>query len=371
MQRRRAIAGIIVLLACASAPAQVAFKEIPAPNIWIGNMSADGRVGVGISLAAGQGKTVDGYRWTADGGVENIGGFQGYGIIVSRDGKTIVGHILNSDGYSEAAIWLGGKNWRLLGRVPGQSPDKESKVMSIVAGVSGDGSVVVGYVKFETLTHACRWDAQNGAAVDLGSFWGQSSQVQGVSADGRVMVGWNYNPKGTFPYDGRQGVIFWDGTERLMHPFGLAGEAVAANNAGSIIVGRFDPTNSYTGYRKPTTYRYTEWDGKFEDLGAASSESTLIDINQYTSRPLGLSDDGEVVGGDTGFLTGKVASLWTRQTGMVRVGQWLTAQGVTAHEGWVLLQTTYVSPDGKFIQGLGYKPQIGNDVYGSWIVTLP
>jgi uncharacterized membrane protein len=229
-------------------------------------------------------------------------------------------------------------------------------------------SVVVGYVKFESFTHACRWD-QNGA-TDLGLF-GDSSQVQGVSADGNVMVGWNYKPKVAFPYDGRQGVLFWEGTERLLHPFGLAGEAVAANNVGSIIVGRFDPTNSYTGYRLPTTYRYTEWDGKFQDLGAASSENPLIDINQYTSRPVSLSDDGEVVGGDTGFLTGKVASLWTRQTGMVRVGQWLTAQGVTAHQGWVLLQTTYVSPDGKFIQGLGFKPQVGNnEVYGSWIVTL-
>jgi uncharacterized membrane protein len=174
----------------------------------------------------------------------------------------------------------------------------------------------------------------------------------------------------TFPYDGRQGVMFWEGMERLLHPFGLAGEAVASNDVGSIIVGRYVPTNSYSGYRLPTTYRYTEWDGKFEDLGAAASENALIDSNQYTSRPVALSDDGEVVGGDTGASTMSVASLWTRQTGMVRVGQWLTAQGVTAHDGWILLQTKYVSPDGKFIQGIGYKPQVGNDHYGSWIVTL-
>jgi len=73
-------------------------------------MSADGSVGVGISAVNQAGNTVDGFRWTPGGGVENIGGYQLYPITVSRDGKTIVGHVLDSGGNSEAAIWLGGKN---------------------------------------------------------------------------------------------------------------------------------------------------------------------------------------------------------------------------------------------------------------------
>jgi hypothetical protein len=56
---------------------------------------------------------------------------------------------------------------------------------------------------------------------------------------------------------------------------------------------------------------------------------------------------------------------------MVRVSDWLTTQGITTHQGWRLVDTSYVSPDGKFIEGIGYKPQLGSgDVSGSWIVTL-
>jgi hypothetical protein len=54
---------------------------------------------------------------------------------------------------------------------------------------------------------------------------------------------------------------------------------------------------------------------------------------------------------------------------MVRLTDWLTSQGITAHQGWRLLATTYVSPDGKFIAGIGFKPLAG-EVGGSWIVTL-
>jgi hypothetical protein len=69
----------------------------------------------------------------------------------------------------------------------------------------------------------------------------------------------------------RRGSIWWDGRERLLHAFGWAGEARATNSEGSIIVGQFHPLNQYND--PPTrhgasSYRYTAWDGHFEDLGA-------------------------------------------------------------------------------------------------------
>jgi probable HAF family extracellular repeat protein len=365
---------LFLALAYAPAAAQVTFQEIPAPNVWILSMSADGRVGVGISAVNQAGKTVDGFRWTPEGGVENIGGFQYYGIMVSRDGKTIVGHIADANGNSVAAIWQGGKNWKPLGGLPGQGPDNEAHTLSTAIGVSADGSVIVGNANMgSSTTHAFRWDTQNGM-VDLGAFWGRSSSARAISADGNTIVGYDYNPQATFPVEFKQGVIYWQGLERLLHPFGWAGTAYATNFNGAITVGMYHPTNAYApnaAGRRGTTYRYTAWDGRFEDLGAVATGDPLIDSQQYTSTPSAVSDDGEVVGGSTGVLDAQGASVWMRATGMVRVRDWLISQGIAAAQDWRFLGTTYVSPDGKFIEGIGFKPQVGSaDVGGSWIVTL-
>jgi hypothetical protein len=52
---------------------------------------------------------------------------------------------------------------------------------------------------------------------------------------------------------------------------------------------------------------------------------------------------------------------------MIRVSDYLTANGVTAHNGWTLTRTTYVSPDGKRIAGSGFNPQ---QIINSWVATL-
>ena len=362
---------VFLALACTPARAQVTFQEIPVPNLWILSMSADGRVGVGISAGNQPGNVVDGFRWTPEGGVENIGGYHAFGIIVSRDGKTIVGHVLDSGGNSEMAIWQGGKNWMPLGGIHGQGPDTGAHVLSVATGVSADGSVIVGQATLSSSkTHAVRWDAQNGM-VDLGALFGESSQALAISADANTIVGWDFNRNTNFPLDHRQGVVFWNGLERPLHAFGWAGSAKTTNFNGAIIAGVSHPQDNYVGFGAPTTYLYTAWDGRFEDLGAVSSGNPVIDFNEYTSSPSAMSDYGEVVGGTTGQLVTKGASLWTRATGMVRVSDWLTGLGITTHQGWRLLETTFVSPDGKFIEGVGFKPQIGSgDVGGSWIVKL-
>jgi hypothetical protein len=81
--------------------------------------------------------------------------------------------------------------------------------------------------------------------VDLGAFFGASSQALAVSADASTIVGWNYNPDTNFPLDGRQGVIYWNGMERLLHAFGWAGTALATNFNGAIIAGKWHPSDNY------------------------------------------------------------------------------------------------------------------------------
>jgi probable HAF family extracellular repeat protein len=352
-------AALLLTIRCLPGAAQVTFRGFDVQDAGIDDMSADGSVVVGRYARA----TATAFRWTAA-GIEDIGGDMDR-VRVSRDGKTVVGAALDAQGNRNAAIWMGGKNWKLLGGVPGGAPSDQN--LSAAYDVSADGSVIVGTAyKPQSQPVAFRWDPQHGM-VDLGAI-GDGTTAWAVSADGNVTVGYDHQAGPVYiPYDGRHGTIFWAGTERLLHPFGYAGEARATNQVGSIIVGRFHPENAYTPPKSPTTYLYTSWDGKFEDLGAASLGTPPLLQGEQTSNPQGVSDDGSVVVGDTGFSQ-KVAALWTRETGMVTVYGFLTSKGVTNHVGWTFTVSTYVSPDGKAIAGACFNPA---NIFQSWIVTLP
>jgi probable HAF family extracellular repeat protein len=368
-----AVAVALLLFATADAPAmaQVTFQQFPVREGFINDMSADGSVVVGIWVSSD--KPSQAWRWTVAGGVEDLGGDMDV-VAISRDGKTIVGRAADAQGIKSAAIWQGGKNWRTLGGVPGSVPDGRS-VVSSASGVSADGSVIVGTAQLpNSAFHAFRWNATTGM-VDLGTLQGNSSYARSISADGKTIVGYDQVARNGFSPvpDGRGGAIFWNGLERLLHAFGWAGEARFTNDVGSIIVGEYHPVGGGTlpnGQTRPYvgTYLYTAWDGRFQDLGAVWYENLSEDfaIREYTSSPWGVSDNGQVVVGTTGF-SNLFACFWTPATGMVLVSRYLTDNGVTAHLGWELTAAGYVSPDGKRIAGTGIN---ADGVGYSWIVTL-
>lgn len=161
----------------------------------------------------------------------------------------------------------------------------------------------------------------------------------------------------------------WQGRERLIHPFGYAGAAQATINNGSLIVGEWHPTNNTPGALR-TTYRYGVWDGYMENLGAVK-QNPIIDRTQAASTPYAVSDDGRVVVGlnGSGDEPGqpRQACIWTPETGMIFVSDYLTSKGVTSHNGWIL-SAAAVTPDGKMIAGHGYNPQ---GLPAGWIITLP
>jgi hypothetical protein len=350
-----ALTGVVLAFAPIPAKAQVTFKGFGITNFIVQDMSADGSVAVGKS-----GSSPGALRWTAAGGLEDIGGNMD-AVYISRDGKTIVGSAVDSQGIRNAAIWQGGKNWRLLGGVPGGeasgTADGVNGVLSNGKGVSSNGLVIVGdaYLPDGKFV-AFRWDASKGM-VNLGSLFGRS-QAFGISADGNTIIGREYGSFNPTP-----GVVFWQGIERLLHPFGWTGETLATNNVGSVIVGRFP-----AGARYGTTYLYHAWNGELEDLGAVWPGPPGMNPAEYTSLPRGVSDDASVLGGRTGGAFEVFASIWTRETGMVYVSDYLTSKGVTNHKNWIkFVETTHVSPDGRFIAGSGINPQQSQE---SWIVTL-
>ena len=66
-----------------------------------------------------------------------------------------------------------------------------------------------------------------------------------------------------------------------------------------------------------STYIWTAWDGSFADLGAVQLRQESLRRNTFR-KPYAVSDDGSVVGGDTG-RTEKLAMIWTPDTGMMYV----------------------------------------------------
>ena len=371
----RGTAALLLMLVCELATAQVTFKEFVEYAI-ISDMSADGSVVVGWYDSPGRSSS---FRWTASGGIELITVAEVLANPrISRDGRTIVGTVPDSKGCATAAIWQGGTNWRLLEPFSGVVPSEQNTCTSAAA-VSGDGSVVVGgaYVS-RTKVVTFRWDAQNGM-VNLGTFdegTNSDSRPLGVSADGRTVVGWDYKEgfsppgPGGAAMNGRRGVIWWDGKQRLLHAFGWAGEAWATNHEGSIIVGQFHPidqNNNPLVRHGASTYKYTAWDGHFQDLGAVPVPLGG-DQRNYLSQPYAVSDDGSIVVGESGWIE-KLAAIWTQPTGMIYMTDYLTQLGVTAHQGWYFIRAHYVSPDARTIVGYGQKLAAGPSIR-SWIVTL-
>jgi probable HAF family extracellular repeat protein len=161
--------------------------------------SADGSVVVGYGNSA---SGAEAFRWTSGGGMVGLGNLPGgfvnshaYGV--SANGSVIVGESRVSSTW-EAFRWTQAGGMVSLGDLPG------GNVRSRAYGVSADGSVVVGIGDSAAGYEAFVWDSANGmrtihqvltnAGIDL-TGW-TLTRANGVSADGRAVVGYGTNPLG-------------------------------------------------------------------------------------------------------------------------------------------------------------------------------
>jgi len=119
------------------------------------------------------------YRWSSVSGTAVGLGQNSSAQGVSADGNTIVGQ----QGANEAYRWTSGTGRVGLGDLP------DGDFLSTATGVSGDGSVVVGYGTPAFLqVEAFRWTAGTGMQ-GLGTLFGGKSFANDVSRDGNVIVG--------------------------------------------------------------------------------------------------------------------------------------------------------------------------------------
>ena len=205
-----------------------------------------------------------------------------------------------------------------------------------VTGVSGDGSVVVGYGNGEALS----WS--DGTTTGLG-FLNLSgpSQAFGTNSDGSVVVGMSYYSAFGSPAYAYQAFRSVDGTMSglgfLSSLTGAESVANAVSGDGSVVVGWSQSSNG--AITPGDRYEAFHW--------TASSMTGLGYLpGDYRSIANGTDADGSVVVGYSEGSGPPQAFVWTAATGMVGLG---FLPGATDHSS----VATAVSADGSVIVGGG------------------
>jgi probable HAF family extracellular repeat protein len=303
-------------------------------SIWgyASGVSADGSVVVGVAGNAAGRKCA--FRWTAAGGMQDLGTLGGSGSeanAVSADGSVVVGWAENAARDRRAFRWTAARGIQDLGTLGGD--------WSTARGVSADGSVVVGWAEnAEGWSRAFRWTAAGGMQ-DLGTLGGDESVALGVSADGSVVVGWAYNAAG------QKRAFRWTAAGGIQDLGTLGGDWSTARGVsadGSVVVG--DAWNAAWQWR---AFRWTAAGG-MQDLGTLGGD---------WSEAYGVSADGSVVVGAAWNAAGQERAFrWTASGGMedlnVTYAHLLT-------DGSVLYRAKAISPDGRYIVGQGYNAATG------------
>jgi probable HAF family extracellular repeat protein len=311
-------------------------------------------VGANGAMVVGGFRRGGGFYWMPTTGVVYVGGKDASST--SRDGKAIVGTAFDRQQVSQAAIWQRSAEWKLLGSIaPNAAPC--DNLLSSAYDASADGKVIVGLAwNGCSIARAFRWEESTGM-VDLGStVAGRSSRANGVSGDGRVVVGWQDHATGFRMgarwVDGRQ-TVFTGGAE-------FVGEAFAATTNGSTIVGQV--------CRGGDLLDQSAWSwtaaGGVVCLPPPRIRLPLV----YLGAAYAVSDDGRVIAGAQSFGLDSEAVIWIDRAPHY-LKDYLRANGVpSAFEDWV--NTGFVlgmSRDGRVLVGYGAGPR---DFTG-YVVILP
>lgn len=271
-------------------------------------ISADGSVVVGGGLLK---DTPSGdfhsraFRWTQAGDVQNLGTIAGYlhsrAAGVSADGTVVVGSAFNNA--DELAFrWTQTGGMAGLGMLAGSSS-------SSAKAVSADGSVVVGSSKSGAISQAFRW-TQAGGMMGLGTLSGyDSSAASAVSEDGAVVVGSSgQSGSGTTramrwtAATGMQTIEQWLADNGMSTPIPLnLTEATGTNADGSVVVGNSLESQAWlarAGSGVLTDLSAFNASLIESGIGNAGGVANLVNLTLFGSHHRSLLNNGWGMGGD-------------------------------------------------------------------------
>ncbi len=327
-------------------------------------ISADGTV------IAGNTNGYEAFRWTADTGIVPLG-MSSYAVLgmgagapdISADGTRISSTIHTADSlYVTQGLWTLGSGWQET--MPPTLPDGGTmdSAYGSAWGVSGDGETVVGLYwrpgQSDGLAHGSSWTAAGGL-VDLGSA-GHDSRANGANHDGSVIVGWAANPG-----FGNWIPCVWEGgTLTLLDSGDGFAQANCVNPAGDIIGGSYYSDPDYLAVAALWHRNGANWD--LQILGALPGTAS----NNGNVFVHDMTPDGSVAVGFNAFsFSTATGFIWTEETGMVDVADYLADNGIVVDPMFHLADVTGISDDGKTICGIG-QHLVWPYNYGSFIIRI-
>lgn len=304
-------------------------------------ISADGSVVVGTittpdPMGNPMAAVTSGFRWTSASGTTSavVAPFGWTSISltdVSADGSVYVGNVFGGSPVQAYRTSITDGTQDFLGFLPGGTSSRAT-------GVSGDGNIVAGWGGSAAGNRAFRWIydpvSRTGALNELPTLSGRGAVTNGISRDGRVIVGALQDasllPEAAYWVEGSAPVTLGYLTG------GNQSTARAASADGSVIVGM---AGTFSGQN---AFRWT----------AATGMVDLGKLGSFNSEALDVSADGAIVVGRTGRSGGGSSGFrWTETTGMITVDDWLRQSGVTLTSD-ITSDANGLSADGKTVVGL-------------------
>ncbi len=215
-------------------------------------------------------------------------------LALSSSGKIAVGFIATPANNNQAGAWTVSH-----GLIALPIPFSQTEGMSNAQGVSSDGRYIVGYVMPEnsSLMQGVLWTDASKLTYLTPLAAGTDYYANGVSADGSIIVGTASDK------NNNEHAVYWDRVANTIHDLGSFSHsssqysnAIAANRDGSVIVGS---STNFAGVTQG--FRWTTQAGMVElqSLGG-------------TSQATGVSDTGRIIGYSTNAKNEGRAVYWDK-----------------------------------------------------------
>ncbi len=331
MRARPLYAALTLVLLSGSAHATGRFIALQTPNLTLGKVSANGEYAVGSTFDG------FGFRWTRSSGAEEVLPALDTAIGVNNLG-TVSGAVPENGGVNN-----GGRDLGAFQPVGGDPIQLTSPLQTNSNGydVADDGTVVgLSFGdNFVGPAIAFAWTPDEGMTALPVNRPDTYSRANVISADGRVIAGWNDQSDGS-----RTAVVWKDRVPTdLVDRNGLAvGEADGISIDGTYVVGSY----------------YTDIDGNTGSWRWNSNTHTMTLIPVMTFA-FGVTRTGSTVVGNTGFFDDppRAAIIWRKDIGAMLLADYLAEQNITVPEGWDLSGgLTGISADGRVLVGWGTGP---------------
>lgn len=317
------------------------------PGMYPLDMSADGSVIVGNDM------NFDAVRWTESTGAVLLGrGTSSLGRgagspDISDDGQWISATITTANGMLVTqGLWSEEGGWVDLLNPPPADGGLIDLSYGSAWGLSGNGEHVVGlYWRPDNggpggdgLAHASF--STNNSVIDLGSTM-KDSRANHANFDGSVVVGWDTS--NSFGY---WSPTVWDNGV-LTHLNTNLGWAMATHvNPDGNIIGGYT-FNEIFMRGEATVWHRTKTGWNQTILGTLPG--TL-----NTALVRSMTPDGSIMVGYNEYNNSNVSGfIWTAESGMEDIEDWLTDRGVVIPSTLNILDVTCISQDGTIIAGIG------------------